>query len=326
MSENKISVLFMDDEPSSEIVQVAVEWMGDEGLDVELAESMSRAIQSYYDTFYDVFVLDIDMSHIADDEEGDGVNVLKRFVSLHNQTPVIMFSGAGTVPHWFAAANAHCYAYVHKNEDRSVQKLIRLIRESVKKDRRAPAGTSKKKCPKRILIFDGDQKYGNEIEDAVLAALGNDWDMDRAGSLADVEQALEDFEKYGIVILFQDVFEMVPEERKVMTGILSRGPAPEIIVGCLGKDEQQDAILFIANQHPFRMIDLDSGNRRGHLEEALKNASIWYGRPEIFEADDESLKRTHVTLPRDTLEEWEYTAGDMEDEYDISGDDEEWEE
>ncbi|RLC18767.1 MAG: hypothetical protein DRI57_07945 [Deltaproteobacteria bacterium] len=84
METDKISVLVMDDEPMSAIIQATVNQLRQEGFEVDLAETMTQAIESYYQKFYDVFVLDIDMSHRPDKEEGDGIRVLRRFISLHN--------------------------------------------------------------------------------------------------------------------------------------------------------------------------------------------------------------------------------------------------
>lgn len=327
MSDDNISVLIMDDEPSSEIVQVSVDWMEDEGFSVDLVESMSQAVQSYYDKFYDVFVLDIDMSHIPDDEEGDGVNVLKRFISLHNKTKVIMFSGAGMVPHWFAAANAHCFGYIHKNEEGSVKHLIEFIKRSVDEpvpDRRE----IRKTCPNRILIYNKADSCQSQIRETVAEHLGEKWDIDILDNLADVDSRLKDEKKddYGIVLLFQDVFELRPDEKNQLKSILSNSPAPQTIIGCQGKDEFQLAILFLANQHPFRMIDTEVKSWPLQLGDALKKAVIWYGQNEIFPADPDALKRMHITLPDDAMEEWEYTSEDMEEFYEASAYDDDEEE
>lgn len=322
MNEERISVLLMDDEPMSEIVQVAVDWMKGEGFEVDLVESRSQTIQSYYDKFYDVFVLDIDMSHIPEDEEGDGVNVLKRFISLHNGTQVIMFSGAGTVPHWFAAANAHCFAYVHKNEEDSVPKLIEWIRKSKKADI-AESKPLKKKCPSRILIYNRNIKYQKPIENAIAKNLGDSWVIEICADLSEVYEKLQNSANYGIVLLFQDIFELRSKEKDQLKFILSKSPAPQVIVGCLGKDEYQYSILFLANQHPFRMINTENHNWSDHLEDALIKAVKWYGQREIFPADPEALKRMHVTLPSDAIEKWEFTPENLEEMVDDFRDDQE---
>jgi len=314
MTEKPIQVLFMDDEPSSEIVQVAVAWMEDEGFAVDLVESMGQAIESYYDKFYDVFVLDIDMSHIPEEEEGDGVGVLKRFISLHNQTRVIMFSGAGTTPHWFAAANAHCWAYVHKNEKNSVKKLVDLIRAAAGEPARPlarPEGT----CPKKVLVYCEEDAHQDAIEAAVKNRLGSDWDIETAEEIDQVDRLLKEGGEYGLVLLFQPVFELYPDEKGGLRSILSRSPAPQAIVGCAGKDEHQHSILFLANHHPFRMINIADDNWPAHLEDALESAVVWHGQREIFQADSEALRRMNISLPPEALDEWNFSPQEMEELY-----------
>ncbi len=312
MNEKTVSVLFMDDEPASEIVGIAVDWMTDEGFEVDVVESMRDAVDAFYEKFYDVFVLDIDMSLNPDGEEGDGVNVLKRFVALHNRTSVIMFSGAGTVPHWFAAANAHCYAYVHKNEKNSVPRLVEFIRKS-KEDKKSPEKFVDKNCPSRVLVFDGDGKYRERIEKATTEALGNDWIVETTGSLSDAKRMVEQDDGFGIVLLFQDLFKLYAEEKGAIASILSRSPAPQVVVGCMGEDQYQPSILFIANNRPFRMIDTNVPAWPERLQEALKDAVVWYGQREIFQADPEAIKRMRVALPPEALEDWEYSSEDLDE-------------
>lgn len=322
MTEKQIQVLFMDDEPSSDIVQVAMEWMEDEGFAVELVESMEQAVQSYYEKFYDVFVLDIDMSHIPEEEEGDGVNVLKRLISLHNQTKVIMFSGAGTTPHWFAAANAHCWAYVHKNEKNSVEKLVDLIRAAAEEADRQKAH-SDGPCPKKVLVYSEEDSHQEIIEAAVKNQLGSDWGIETTQEIEQVDRLLKEGGEYGIVLLFQPIFELYPDEKGALASIISKSPAPQVIVGCVGKDEHQHSILFLANQQPFRMINLAEDNWPVILEDALKNAVVWHGQREIFQADAQALKRMNISLPPEALEEWDFSPQEMEELYAAFADEEE---
>ncbi len=316
MNEKQISVLFMDDEPTSEIVRIAAEWMAEEGFDVDVVESMRDAVDAFYEKFYDVFVLDIDMSLTADDENSDGVNVLERFVSLHNRTSVVMFSGAGTVPHWFAAANAHCYAYIHKNEKNSVRKLVEFIRKS-EQDRNYPERFVAKQCPRRVLLFDGDGKHQKAVGQAVADSLGDSWRIETADSLENARRMLEQDPDFGTVLLFQHVFELYAEDRQDLAAILSMGPAPQAIVGCAGEDQFQPSILFVANNHPFRMIDILDPAWPRRLGPFLQKAALWYGQREIFEADPEELKRMRIALPPESLDDWEYDQEDLDKLYEM---------
>jgi CheY-like chemotaxis protein len=311
METKPIRVLFMDDEPASEIVQVAVEWMETAGFEVDLVESMSLAIEAYYEQFYDVFVLDIDMSHVADAEEGDGVSVLKRFISLHNETRVIMFSGAGTTPHWFAAANAHCHAYVHKNEPESVKRLVSLIRSGA--EPAAPAKPAREGFSRRVLACAGPSIEKEKLKAAVSDAPGAGWEMETASSLEDLAARLAETPEVAAVLVFLDEFPVFPEERALLAAILAHSPAPQVIVGGPGEDAARDAILFVANHHPFRMINTAEENWPEALAEALKKAIAWHGRREIFPADPDALRRLNIQLPPDALEEWEDYDEEMEE-------------
>ncbi|MGK0291469.1 MAG: DNA-binding NtrC family response regulator, partial [bacterium] len=84
--QTKGRILFMDNEPDE--VRDAVEFLQKSGYEVTTCETMQQAIETYYQQFYDIFILDIDM----DENDDDGVEVLKRFQTLHNETRVIMYS------------------------------------------------------------------------------------------------------------------------------------------------------------------------------------------------------------------------------------------
>ena len=315
MNTETVSVLLMDDEPSSAIIQAAVQRLEEEGFEVTPVETMSDAIQSYYDTFYQVFILDIDM----DDHKDDGVNVLKSFISLHNQTQVIMFSGAGTVPDWFEAANAHCFGYIHKNENNKLDNLVAMIKNSLKEEP-APPKRKPSKLPERILAFCENQNYADNVEQAVRQTLGDQWETVFTASLEETAQKLQS-EDYGIGIILQEVFKLRAKEKELLREILTQSPRPQMLVGCLGQDELQHSILFIANLHPFRMINTKHEDWPQHLESALQKAVTWYGQREIFPAAPDALKRMHITLPPDALSEWEnFSPEDMEELYDAYAD------
>ncbi|MGK5093681.1 response regulator [Deltaproteobacteria bacterium TL4] len=300
MSEKKYSVLFMDDQPSENIIERTCESIEQAGYSLDFVSTMSQAIEAYYHKFYDVFVLDIDMSHLIDEQEGDGVKVLKRFVSLHNQTKVIMFSGAGTVKDWFEAANAHCFAYVHKKED-GIESLLKHIQQVTQF--RAPSSSPLRKetCPSKILVVSSQENLIAPAQETILSVLGAEWQI--------VQMSLEHanscvLQEYGIVLAIQNEFSS-SEVEEVLPHLFSSVPKPQVIVGCEAKDENITSILPIVNLHPFRMIDLTNPQWQTSLADALKDAVTWYGKQEIFPADMDALKRIHITLPEDVLEEWE---------------------
>jgi len=305
MNPKNVSVLVMDDECSTSIMQAAIERLEEEGFTVDTVETMGKAIESYYNKYYDVFVLDIDMSRIPDNSnEGDGVKLLKRFISLHNQTKVIMFSAAGTVRHWFESANAHCFAYVHKNEKNSIDRLVGFIHKSVEGKRGFSRVLTKAgKVPQKVIMYCENEANGEKAKKAVTDALGR-WEINFAVSLDEMNSYLQK-NNYGIALILQDVFELRHKEREVLPDILSFSPTPQIIIGCQGKDELQYSILFIANNHPFRIIDIERPNWLDFLEDSLRSAKTWYGGQEIFPAEAGLLERMNISIPSDALSEWE---------------------
>ncbi len=317
MQSDQISVLLMDDEPMSPIIQATVQILRDEGFHADLVESIAQAVEAYYETFYDVFVLDIDMN----DAEDDGVRVLKRFVSLHNQTRVIMFSGAGTIHDWFEAANAHCFAYVAKDENEAIDLLISHIRSAAQARGRIRSGMRKAVCPQHLLCYSGNDHFKETADAAIANALGDAWMVTESASLEQTEAALKNASAYGAVLVLQDVFTTDASVQAHLEKILSRGPKPQVIVGCLGEDQHRPSILGIANQHPFRMIDLALPDWGVRLEAALRDAQTWYGKTEIFKADMEALERVRITLPEEALEHWKDFA--PEDEQDAWEDEDE---
>lgn len=307
MSEKNPKILFMDDEPASDIVVNAIERLRDAGFAVDFVQTMSEAIEAYYQKYYDVFVLDIDMSHQAHDQEGDGVKVLKRFISLHNQTRVILFSGAGTVQHWFQAANAHCYAYVHKLYNDpitgadSIDMLISQVRAATT-GASTPVIPFEMKPPARALLVGDDPELTGPARAVIEQALGVDWSVDVTTLNALDAVALS---AYAVLVILQRTFSTRSSERDALAKALANAPKPQTIVGCEGRDECRPSILYIANQHPFRLIDLTDPQWANRLRQALSDARLWYGKPEIFQADMDALQRIHITLPEDIAELWE---------------------
>jgi CheY-like chemotaxis protein len=305
----QISILLMDDEIDSPVIQAAIQHLNNQGFDVDIAHTMSEAIEAYYQHYYDVFILDIDMSMMTDDQEGDGINVLKRFISLHNQTRVIMYSAAGKSPHWVAATNAHCFAYVHKGEKDALQRLSDFVHSSLIPET-LPAAEAPP-FPAGVLLFAGNEPLKSTAESVIEATLGTDWRIQAVKSLADAEQAVNEPNDFGVIVILQPFFKMRAEERQLMEKLLSKSPSPQVIVGCEARDEYQSAILYLANHHPFRLLDISKDDWRTALEQSLKAARTWYGRREIFQADPNALRRLNINLPDDILEDW---AGDDMDE------------
>ncbi len=301
-----ITVLFMDDEPSNDSIVNALERLREQNFEVDFVSTMSTAIEAYYQKFYDVFVLDIDMSHLPDDQEGDGVKVLKRFISLHNQTKVIMFSGAGTVQHWFAAANAHCFGYIGKDQQDGNLDSIDLLIDKIKASA-VPSWIHQKNqpvtMPRQALLISDDPDLVTQAQAEVTTTLGEDWTT-KAITPDELTDALVDDSRYGVVAWLQHEFSTRARVKDQLKNILGKAPYPQTIIACDGSDKSRSSILYIANQHPFRMIDLQHSQWRQSFADALKDAVNWYGKQEIFTADADTLSRIHITLPEDMQAIW----------------------
>lgn len=305
MSEPIPSLLFMDDEPDSDVVGHALERLRADGFQVDVVETLGEAVAACYRHYYRVFVLDIDMSHQAVDEDGDGVQVLRGLMALHNQTRVILFSGAGTVNHWFQAANAHCHAYIHKLDRDpdtgadSVERLLNAVREAMDAPPR-PSPLTPDAPPSRVLLVGDEAALNARARQAVGEALGADWVIDECALSADLE--LEP-DAYGLILILQRQFKLRARVREALARLLTQAPGPQCIVGCEGRDEFRPSILDIANRHPFRLIDLLQPRWEDRLREALQAGRQWYGQTEIQTADPESLSRYQVLLPEDLDED-----------------------
>lgn len=307
MTEKKpVSILLMDDEIESPVIQAAVQYLQNQGFAVDTAHTMSEAIEAYYQRYYDVFILDIDMSMIPDDQEGDGINVLKRFISLHNQTRVIMYSAAGRSPHWVAAANAHCFAYVHKAEPDALQHLTEYVRSSLTPDELP--GSEEQAPPAKILLAAGSEAIQARAAEVIRNTLG--WEIETASGPEDASAACSRAAEFGAVVVLQPEFKMRLPERQAVTSLMAMSPLPQVIVGCEARDAYQSAILTIANHHPFRLLDLAQDDWPQNLASGLAAARTWYGRREIFQADPGAIRRLNINLPDDILDEW--TDEDMD--------------
>jgi len=291
----------MDDEPDSDVVSHAVERLRASGYQVDMIETLGEAVAACYRCDYRVFVLDIDMSHQAIDEEGDGVQMLKRLMALHNQTRVILFSGAGTVNHWFQAANAHCHAYIHKLDRDpdsgadSVERLLHAVREAMDAPPR-PSSLTPGAPPARLLLVGEDAALNVRARQIAGEALGDGWMIDERSLSADLELASDG---YGLVLILQPQFQLRARVREALARLLALAPRPQCIVGCEGRDELRPSILALANRHPFRLIDLLQPNWEHEVRAALLAGLQWYGQTEIQTADPEHLPRSRILLAED---------------------------
>ncbi|MBF0471949.1 MAG: response regulator [Gammaproteobacteria bacterium] len=304
----KIELLFMDDEPESPIIQNCLIRLRQAGYTVNYVETISEAIAAFYHHYYDFFILDIDMSHVAEDQHGDGVELLKRFVSLHNQAKVILYSGAGTVGHWFDAASVHCAGYIAKDE--SIEDETGEIRDSItllmeKIDQLTQKQFPENECnepegQREAWLLCGDDALLLEQCEPMLSALPY-----KTVTLNLTEAANSELKRWRGIIIWQRQFPLRSTTLKTLDRLLMASPCPHVVVGCDGEDRYRDSILYIANRQPFRFIDRTRPDALQRLQAAVEKAERWFGQKEIFQADNTKLQRLHITAPEEYLASWQ---------------------
>ena len=303
-------ILFMDDEPTQTVVVNALSRLRDEGYEIDFFDTMSAAIDAYYQQYYDVFILDIDMHHRPDTAAGDGVKLLQRFVSLYNKTRVILFSGAGTVTHWFAAANAHCFGYVAKDEEgeagSSVGVLLDKVRQAVELRDGIDPGLTVTRYPETGLIVCGDAALAEQAMAQLRSALPASFRLEHLQPDTFMESQA-DTGRYAFRVLIQPEFSTRQRQLAQIDRMMAGQPYPHSIVVCNAEDSNRlrKSILYVANAHPFRMIDLLGPRWLQDLQQAVSAALLWHGRREIFEAESDALAGLTVSLPEGILDSWQ---------------------
>ena len=294
------TVLFMDDElGSAPIVDYAVAALRDAGFEVTEVSRMSEAMDAFYNSFYHVFVLDIDMSCVEDVQEGDGTDVARFLRALDSGSHVINFSARGLVPNWFAAANYHLYGYIHKGEDGAVQRLVELVRTASRELVEQPMPLSRPRPPEKVLVAVEPPCTvvpADELAELAERALEG-WEVIRASGLADAVKVLEsDPGRWGLVAVTSDEFDNRPGTRELFQRLCAFRGRPQAVLGCRGEQGAWPSILSMVNARPFRLVDLADREARSEIGLALRSAADHYGRQEILEPDAGGLRRLRLEM------------------------------
>ena len=153
MDKSEFKILLMDDEVGEDIKNpptIALTKLKEEGFTVKETKNMSDVIEWSRKEYFDLYILDIDMSNIDDEYKTKGLDedlnednkrngstvaeVLRRISSLKN---IVMFSAQGKPKDWLKAANFHFQHYVHKNsevegsgiEGSGIEELLEVVNE-----------------------------------------------------------------------------------------------------------------------------------------------------------------------------------------------------
>ncbi|MFH1242424.1 MAG: response regulator [Pseudomonadota bacterium] len=123
--EKRIRLLLIDDEEG--FVTVLSNRLTKRGIDIRIAFSGSKAIQTLRRQDFDVAVLDLKM------EDMDGIEVLKIFKKMVPEMPVIMLTGHGSEQAAREGIEYGAFDYLTKPCD--IEELVEKIRDAVQQGR-----------------------------------------------------------------------------------------------------------------------------------------------------------------------------------------------
>ena len=314
-----LRILIMDDEiyrgdnnPSIR----AEERLKEMGHLVETTDKMSEVLSSIKNRYYDVYILDVDMSFVDDKIDSDissGTTIGKVLRERNSFYNIIVFSARGRVWDWFSAANYHFQGYIYKggsyNEDDGVEKLAEHIKElsAAKKDHiltmdRHPYEN------KALIYYHPDtpvEKISLDNINNILNEVLPDVEVEICTKLTEVKEKINS--NYAIVLMFHAMFKDRTKTMVDIKEIFSRQPYPHIIVGVdssagWGEEANRNTILNLVNAHPFKMLDLNQPAAENQLKQMIVAALEWYGKYEIFEYPTELQDFYGYPLTGDDLE------------------------
>ena len=314
-----LRILIMDDEifqkDNNPSIQ-AEERLKEAGHLVDTTDKMSDVLSSIKSRYYDIYILDVDMSFV-DDEIDSGKNsgttigkVLRERNSFYN---IIIFSARGRVRDWFSAANHHFQGYIYKlgtsDEDDGVEKLENHIKElSTAKVDHALSMKQPRYDNKALLYYHPDtpaEKISLDNIKNILNEMLPGVEVEVCTKLTDMKERINS--NYAIVLLFHAMFQDSDQTIQNIKEIFSHQPEPHIIVGLdsssgEGEEANRNSILNLVNARPFKMLDLNQPAAENELKQMIFAALQWYGKYEIFDYPDEFEEFLGYPLTEDDLE------------------------
>ncbi len=298
-----LKILIMDDEifanDQNPAIQAAQRLL-EEGHLVQVTDRMSEVLGGLQKKFFDVYVLDIDMSLVQDIDNASGSNVgraLRKFSSLTN---IVVFSARGEVPDWFTAANYHFQGYVFKGDD-GVENLARHIRELAERPIPVPRfDLGELEPPSRVLVYRHPslgERFAPERIRPWIQAVYPDAEIHVCTQL----QEVVDFQQEcGCILLLHTMFRDQESTWSDLERIFGRQPRPHVIVAVDSSGDtpqtHRGTILNLVNRHPFRLLDLADPRFESSLQQAIERSRFWYGRQEVFEYPEEFRDRIGMPL------------------------------
>lgn len=306
MCDEKPRILLMDDEiATSDVVRYAIEGLRAAGFDVVPTDRMDAAVDGFYGSYYDAFVIDIDMSLVEQGPaKGDGTAVSVFLRAMDADAVVVNFSARGGPHNWFAAANAHLAGYVDKAEDRAVAKLIDILRTSLARPA-LPLAPTRGAAPRRLLLAHQDPcRLGIESLQALAAEALPGWEVQRCHGLGAAHQIVSaDPSQWAVCTVVTDHFAPLPAARRAVSELCALQGRPNVVLACEARATHKSRILHLVNARPFRLLDTLEPLFEERLKEALQLAADHYGRRELLPPDEEGLARLPLELSEGTLDE-----------------------
>ncbi len=298
-------ILFMDDEHThADVVKMAIDALEAAGFEVDAVDKMSATRDDFYKRYYHAFVLDVDMSLVADSEQGDGTDIARFLKAMDVGSRVVMFSARGRAPAWMAAANFHVHAYVHKAEEGSVERLVRCVRSAI--DEPQPSFRSPgQPVPQRVAVgwdssWTGDRQA---VVDAIQANLGDSVEIVQAEGLQALAELADDQRgSLGLVAAVAERFSGRSSALSAIDRICALQPLPHVLFACGSDDAYIHSILHIVNARCFRLLDSRAPDFAASIGHAAHEALTWYGGMEIPAVDEEGRARLVIEDAEELLE------------------------
>jgi len=314
-----LRILIMDDEinrgDNNPSIQ-AEERLKEMGHLVETTEKMSDVLSSIKNRYYDIYILDVDMSFVDDEidsSKNSGTTIGKVLRERNSFYNIIIFSARGRVWDWFSAANHHFQGYIYKggsyNEDDGVEKLAEHIKELSEVKIDYTLSMNKYHYENKVMIYYHPdtpvEKISLDNIRNILDELLPGAEVEVCTKLAEVKERIN--ANYALVLMFHSMFQDITKTTEDIKEIFSHQPFPHIIVGIdssagWGEEANRNTILNLVNAHPFKMLDLNQPAAENELKQMIVAALEWYGKHEIFEYPNEFQNFYGYPLTDDDLE------------------------
>jgi CheY-like chemotaxis protein len=317
MTPQEVSVLFMDDEihdTQATIVRDAVAALRQQGYDVTAVEKMSDAMDEFYRKFYKVFILDIDMSHVDDvlSQAGErGTRVAEDYRALDNGTAVIMFSAMGLVDDWVRVVNRHIFGYVHKGDERAIDRLVDLVATAAASDTRGLDLPTPRRSGQVLVCNAGASRFDEPALAQQVQAAGDFTPV--FCTLGEMAERLTQ-DDFAAALLLADRFETRPAVLAKVDAVCAHQATPNVVIGCQGSDQARASILHLINARPFRLVNLLAGDAATALSEAVRDAAYWYGGNECFRAESRYVHRAAQNVDWQKLDEQFGASSEFDDD------------